>query len=131
MTQRKPPNLDWESFADQLTREAIEEGKFDHLPGFGKPLPGIDEPYDENRWLREKLREERIEALPPGLALRKRVEQETARILALSSEEEVRKEVDAVNQMIARENLRITYGPPANVMPLAADAIVDEWRSQR
>ncbi|HEX2644243.1 MAG TPA: DnaJ family domain-containing protein, partial [Thermoanaerobaculia bacterium] len=26
-------------------REAVEEGKFDNLPGIGQPIPDIDEPY--------------------------------------------------------------------------------------
>lgn len=44
--------------AEDKIRSAIEAGEFDNLPGFGKPLALIDEPYDENWWLRRKIRAE-------------------------------------------------------------------------
>jgi hypothetical protein len=44
--------------ADDKIRAAIQRGEFDHLPGFGKPNPLCDEPYDENWWIRRKLAEE-------------------------------------------------------------------------
>ena len=34
----------WDSLAEQRIREAQASGEFDNLPGFGKPIPGIDEP---------------------------------------------------------------------------------------
>jgi hypothetical protein len=41
-------------------REAMEEGKFDDLPGIGKPIPDIDEPYDPDWWVKKWMRRERI-----------------------------------------------------------------------
>ncbi|HEX2643903.1 MAG TPA: DUF1992 domain-containing protein, partial [Thermoanaerobaculia bacterium] len=41
-------------------REAVEEGKFDNLPGIGQPIPDIDEPYDPNWWIKKWMRRERI-----------------------------------------------------------------------
>jgi hypothetical protein len=48
--------------AENRIREAREEGAFDDVPGLGRPIPDIDEPYDPlgwvRRWLvRAKLRE--------------------------------------------------------------------------
>jgi hypothetical protein len=60
MTERKPPAVSWESFVERQIREAQEAGEFDSLPGFGKPIPDIDEPYDENWWLKKKARQEKI-----------------------------------------------------------------------
>lgn len=37
---------------------AYREGVFDSLPGFGKPHPIFDEPYDPQGWVRQKLRDE-------------------------------------------------------------------------
>jgi hypothetical protein len=37
---------------------AYQRGEFDNLPGFGKPDPVIDEPYDPNWWIRSKLARE-------------------------------------------------------------------------
>lgn len=50
--------------ADNKLRAAIEAGEFDNLPGFGKPSPLIDEPYDPYWWVRSKLRAEQLPANP-------------------------------------------------------------------
>ena len=52
--------------AEDKIRAAIEAGEFDHLPDFGKPLPLLEEPYDENWWLRRKLQAERLASLANG-----------------------------------------------------------------
>jgi hypothetical protein len=36
----------------------MEEGDFDNLPGLGKPIPDIDEPYDPMWWVRPWVRRE-------------------------------------------------------------------------
>ena len=36
--------------AENRIREAIEAGELENLPGLGKPIPGIDEPYDPLWW---------------------------------------------------------------------------------
>ncbi|TWT32293.1 hypothetical protein KOR34_40550 [Posidoniimonas corsicana] len=46
--------------ADAKLQAAIEEGQFDNLPGLGKPLPLIDEPYDPGWWVRRKLKREEL-----------------------------------------------------------------------
>jgi hypothetical protein len=48
------------AIAENQIRRMIEEGKFDNLPGAGKPIPDIDEPYDENWWLKSFLKREGI-----------------------------------------------------------------------
>jgi Domain of unknown function (DUF1992) len=48
--------------ADNKIRAAIEAGEFDNLPGYGKPLESIDEPYDPHWWIRQKLRREELQA---------------------------------------------------------------------
>ena len=50
---KKKPAETWESFIERRIREAQAQGEFDRLPGFGQPIPDIDEPWDENtpgRW---------------------------------------------------------------------------------
>ncbi|MHB8892645.1 MAG: GNAT family N-acetyltransferase [Candidatus Limnocylindrales bacterium] len=53
---RKPPNRinehgerqaapTWESLVDRQIREAMDEGKFDHLPFQGQPLPRVDDAF--------------------------------------------------------------------------------------
>ena len=50
--------------AENKLLAAIEAGEFDNLPGFGKPSPLIDEPYDPLWWIRRKLRQENLPADP-------------------------------------------------------------------
>lgn len=38
------------SSIDELIRKAMEEGKFDDLPGKGKPLPLDDNPHEDPEW---------------------------------------------------------------------------------
>lgn len=47
--------------AENKILAAIEAGEFDNLPGFGKPSPLVDEPYDLHWWLRRKLERENLE----------------------------------------------------------------------
>jgi len=47
--------------AENKIRTALDAGEFDNLPGFGKPSPLIDEPYDPNWWIRRKLQREQIQ----------------------------------------------------------------------
>jgi hypothetical protein len=50
----------WTIVAEQLIRAAQDEGQFDNLPGFGKPIPGIDDPHDELWWIKAKLKREQV-----------------------------------------------------------------------
>ena len=59
--------LAWTIVAEQLIRAAQDEGKFDNLPGFGKPIPGIDEPHDEFWWIKAKLKREQLSVSGPML----------------------------------------------------------------
>ncbi|MDY7093093.1 MAG: DUF1992 domain-containing protein [Acidobacteriota bacterium] len=46
--------------AENRIRDAQTEGLFNNLPGAGRPLPCLDEPYDPNWWLRQWVRRERL-----------------------------------------------------------------------
>jgi hypothetical protein len=45
----------YETLPERLIREAMEAGKFDDLPGTGKPLPGAGIPDDDLWWARAWL----------------------------------------------------------------------------
>lgn len=49
-----------ERVAENRIRQAMAEGAFDGLPGEGKPIAGIDEPYDPLWWVKSWIRRERI-----------------------------------------------------------------------
>ena len=65
----------YENWVDRQVREAQERGEFDDLPGAGRPIPGVAK-HDPNWWVKGLIEREKISApLPPGLALRREVEQ--------------------------------------------------------
>lgn len=119
---------DWESYAEEQIRAAQEEGLFDNLPGFGLPIPGIDEPHDENWWVREKLKREKLCALPPALAIKLDVEKTLARLATISIERKVRREILDLNERIRIAQRNAVWGPPCDVMPLDVEETIAQWR---
>lgn len=62
-----------ERIAENRIREAMARGEFDNLPGEGKPIPDIDDPYDPLWWVKSWVRRARLgEALRLGHALDRR-----------------------------------------------------------
>jgi hypothetical protein len=131
MTERKPAKVRWESWVERKIRESMERGEFDNLPGSGRPLPDLDQPYDELWWLRKKLREEKLSIDPPTLTLRKEVDSARLLIAAAGSEAEVRRLVAAINERILYVNSHITFGPPSDIVPLDVEQVVADWRAAR
>lgn len=128
MTHKKPPGVSWESFVERQIREAQEAGEFDHLPGFGRPIPELDEPEDELWWVKNLLKRERLSLLPPSLEILRTVEVGLEAIASLHSEDEVRKAVAELNAKIRRANFAIAWGPPSTISPLDADEVLAQWR---
>ena len=92
MTKRKPAGLSWESWIDRQVREAQERGEFDNLPGAGKPIPDLDQPYDELWWCKKLLQRENLEGLAPGvMELKRDVEKQMDRVWAQPTEMAVRR----------------------------------------
>ncbi|MFD5062636.1 DUF1992 domain-containing protein [Streptomyces sp. NPDC058394] len=131
MTERKPAGVSFESWVDKQIREAEQRGDFSQLPGFGKPLPGIDRPYDETWWIKAKMQREGVSMLPPALALRKEAEDTRAAVSEARSEVEVRRMLTAVNEKIEAAIRRPPPGPLLNMRPFDIDAVVEEWRAER
>jgi hypothetical protein len=46
--------------AHDKIQTAIRDGVFDRLPGLGEPLDLLDQPLDENWWVRSKAQDENI-----------------------------------------------------------------------
>ncbi|MCT2592534.1 DUF1992 domain-containing protein [Streptomyces sp. N2-109] len=130
MTERKPPGISFESWADRQIREAAERGELDDLPGAGKPLPGLDKPYDELWWVKEKMEREGLSCLPPSLALRKEAQEAQVAAARAPSEAEARRIVAGINERI-REALRNPpAGPPLNLSPLDIEEVAADWRAR-
>lgn len=131
MSQKKPPGVSWESFVERQIREAQEAGEFDGLPGFGQPIPELDEPDDELWWVKNLLKRERFSVLPPSLEILRVVERGLEEIGSLRREDEVRNAVASLNEKIRRANFAITWGPPSTLNPLEADEVVSQWRTKK
>jgi hypothetical protein len=131
VAERKPPGVSWESWIDRQIREGMERGEFDHLPGHGKPLRDLDRPRDEMWWVKDKLRREAVQYLPPTLAVRKDLDDARARIAATDSEAAVRDIVAEINARIVAVNSRVTDGPPSTLVPLDVEQVIEEWKAAR
>jgi Domain of unknown function (DUF1992) len=134
MTERKPPQMKFQTWIDQQVADAERRGVFDDLPGKGKPLnikPGAADGDYGQAWLRDYARREGVpaeEMLPTPLRLRRELERlaETAR--EFRSEAEVREAAADLNRRIV-EWRRIPLGPPVHVRLANADDLVARWRA--
>jgi hypothetical protein len=66
MSQERLTRQTIQRVSENRIREAIENGEFEDLPGLGKPIPGIDEPYDPDWWVKQWFRRERLAQVLAG-----------------------------------------------------------------
>ena len=131
MTEQKPPQKSWESWVEERIEQARANGAFEHLEGHGRPIPGLLEPYDPLWWVKKLLEREKLSVLPPALETRARVDRALDGVRSLSTADEVRSRVHAINGEIARANRTTAEGPATSLAPLDADAVVARWRERR
>lgn len=130
MTERKPAGVSFESWIDRQIREAQERGEFDDLPGKGKPLTDLDQPYDEMWWVKQKLRRENVSVTPPSLALRREVDDLDVRLAEFRLEADARVAVEELNARIRKANRIPVDGPPSRLMPVDVEATLARWRTK-
>jgi hypothetical protein len=130
-SDRKPAGMSWESYTERRIREAAEAGAFAELPGFGQPIPGIDEPLDENWWVKRKLRDEGVGVVPPVLEARLAVEKTLVEIAGMPSEAAVRRKLAELNERIRAAHFSPIAGPPGGVSELDIEAVVANWHRKR
>ncbi|GAB3290818.1 DnaJ family domain-containing protein [Parasphingorhabdus pacifica] len=133
MTERKPPDISFETWVDRQIRTAQQRGEFDDLPGAGRPLPGLDKPHDELWWLKNYLHREELSTealLPTPVQLRKEIGRLPETTRDLRSEQAVRETVDELNRRIV-DWLRTPTGPQVPIGPVDAEDIVEQWRRYR
>ncbi|MEW1654620.1 MULTISPECIES: DUF1992 domain-containing protein [unclassified Streptomyces] len=130
MTERKPPGVSFESWVDKQIRESSEQGAFERLPGFGKPLPHLDRPYDEMWWIKEKMSREHLSFLPPSLVLRKEAEDALAAAADASSEAALRRILREINDRIRAALAAPPEGPPLNLVPFDVEEQARAWREK-
>lgn len=112
-------------------QQAMRSGEFDNLPSAGKPIPGIDGPYDPDWWLKRLIERERITVLPPALALRKEDAELDSTLDRESRPAEVRRIVEDFNARIVDARRQLQGGPPV-ITPLRdVDEQVLAWKQRR
>lgn len=113
-------------------QQAMRRGDFDNLPGAGKPLTGLQNAYDPNWWIRQKIERERLTGLgPPALTLRTEDAELDDRLDAAPSEEAVRGMLTDFNARIIEARRQLQGGPPVVTRPRDVDAEVLRWRERR
>ncbi|WP_044441678.1 DUF1992 domain-containing protein [Agreia bicolorata] len=113
-------------------QQAMRRGDFDDLPGAGKPLTGLQNAYDPNWWIRQKIERERLTGLgPPALTLRTEDSQLDERLDAAPSEDAVRSMLSDFNARIIEARRQLQGGPPVVTAPRDVDAEVERWRERR
>jgi len=56
--------------AEKAIEQAMLEGKFNDLPGAGKPIAGIDQPWSEEQWVKRWATREKATNIEFNAALR-------------------------------------------------------------
>jgi hypothetical protein len=113
-------------------QQAMRRGDFDDLPGAGKPLTGLQNAYDPNWWIRQKIERERLTGLgPPALTLRTEDAQLDERLDSAPSEEAVRGMLTDFNSRIIEARRQLQGGPPVVTSPRDVETEVRRWRERR
>ena len=113
-------------------QQAMRRGDFDDLPGAGKPLTGLQNAYDPNWWIRQKIERERLTGLgPPALTLRTEDAELDEKLDAAPSEEAVRGMLTDFNARIIEARRQLQGGPPVVTRPRDVEAEVLRWRERR
>lgn len=87
---------------ERQIREAMERGEFDHLPGAGEPIAGLDRPYDPGWWAKGWLRRHRL--LDEARDLRREALAEDRRLRAAGEVEEADRRLAEVDRELGRIN---------------------------
>ena len=119
----------WRRLAEQKIVEAQKSGLFDNLDGFGKPISFEDD--DPNWWIKQKVKAEGLNLLPPALLLARFVERQIERIMKLNSRSAVIDAVNVLNTYIRKANMKICWGPASTISEYRHEEILEKWsRSQ-
>jgi len=119
-------------FVEIAIQQAVRRGDFDDLPGAGKPLPSLQQPYDPNWWIRQKIEREKLTGLgPPALTLRTEHAELEARLDATASESTVRDILTDFNRRVVEARRQLQGGPPVVTPTRDVDDEVARWRERR
>ena len=121
--------------AEKKIREAQASGKFDNLPGAGKPLK-LGNMHDPNWWVKGLIEREKIdpsELVHPTLALRREADSFPESLVGLRTEAQVRAVLQDFNERVRGEWRRPQIGPsfPVVARLVRVEETVARWRELR
>jgi hypothetical protein len=134
VTARKPFGTSHEDWIERQIREATDRGDFDHLPGAGAPLRGLDRDFSAEEWAADKARREGYDVsamLPPALALRREREVLLRDVGELVSADVVRSVVADFNDRVRELYRRPADGPFVAVALLEEERVLAAWTQAR
>ncbi len=119
------------SWADEVIRQAIARGDFDHLSLAGKPIPGLTR-HDPDWWLRSFIEREHVTGVGPEAYLLRRDDAALdQRIDEEHTEAGVRELVEEFNARVIAARRQLLGGPPVVTRPRDADLEVAHWHDRR
>lgn len=122
------------TWVERQIQDAMARGEFDDLPGAGKPIEDIDEPYDEDWWVKRWIKREKLDVsslLPTELVLKREIEDLRERVDKERREDDVRAVVADLNHRIREARRRPSDGPTVYVRTVDEEAVVAAWRQRR
>jgi len=128
----QPTGVERAQYVEVLIQQAMRRGEFDDLPGAGKPLTGLQQTYDPDWWIRQKIEREKITGLgPPALTLRTEDAELDQRLDAAVSETAVRGILDDFNHRVVEARRQLLGGPPVITPTRDVDDEIRRWRERR
>lgn len=118
-------------WVDLQVRQAMERGEFDDLPGAGKPIAGLGTQHDPDWWLKQLIEHEKLSVLPPALALRKEDLELDALLDTMTTERDVRRELEDFNQRVVNARRQLEGGPPVVTPTRDVEAEIAAWTERR
>jgi hypothetical protein len=119
-------------YVEIAIQQAIRRGDFDDLPGTGKPLKNLQQAYDPDWWIRQKIEREKITGLgPPALTLRTENAGLEARLDLAPSETAVREILEDFNGRVVEARRQLQGGPPVVTPVRDVDEEIMRWRERR
>lgn len=124
--------MPYETWVERRIRAAQERGEFDDLTTAGKPLRNLDQPHDDNWWIKGLIERENLDTtalLPPQIALRKEASALPETILHERSEQAARDHAEDFNSRVRECWSRPREGPAVLAKPVDVDEMVAHWRA--
>jgi hypothetical protein len=122
---------DQHTWVDQQIRQAMARGEFDDLPGAGKPIKNLGTQHDPDWWVKQLVEREKITGvLPPALQLRKDDAELDGKLDRITSEREVREELEDFNRRVVAARRQLEGGPPVITPTRDVEEEVRRWRER-